>query len=1347
MNKSNNHAFGLLKSQYISVLKKCAILNAMAAFLMLPAKAGAADSVATLLSTKMGTNVGGTLPSVSGLDTVNVYINGNELHITTNLDPNDQTATMAGSMYGDDEEVNSDTAWILNQGTVNIGNSSNRGTFSNIHSQTSDSDAIATSGGLVVNGSRNYAVGSADSLLTINNVVLSNISTSPDDTFAGTKNYGGVVETYSTNTANAITNSSLSENFVMGGAGAYGGAVMVYNGARKVDGSVDIPADSYVAVLSSSNNAYENNRAGNRIYNSSSKTASDVTDAKLVGEAYYQYNTYKYGETARGGAIYNGGDLTSNRDSFTGNYAIGQNAFGGAIYNTNKNSENGRANQKLILTAGDVENNFSGNTAYAESSNQSTNIVAAGGAVYNNGHFNIDPTTGTKTTSNSTYSNNEARTEANNANAKAYGGALANTGVYYGNSETFSGNQATSAAGQAFGGAIYNGQLDSTASIKASTELLNATVRQNVASAATAEGGAVFNDALGQFVASASTFNENRVEGAISNGKALGGAISNHGQITVSAGTFSNNSVIAQQAGGGAIAHTADSSVTVSGSTISIGSSNVTGSFTNNTVTAGALGAGGAVAVSGNGALITFTDSSFTGNTVGIDETTVASGTTAKAYGGAIYSGSALNSASSASSVAVVALNSNITVSNNRVYASTSGSVSSREYNGGAFYNDTNSNLTLQATGKQILISSNDASAGQGGGIYNKGTLAIITSGTGSVDFTGNTAQQGEAIYNSGTVNVTMNGTSSLNFNSNQNVYNTGTFNVTGNYTTSASPSNTLVAAAAYLTQSVNSSISSVNLNSELAGSGTYKFTNAQLNMQSNGLIDYEPTMNLTHNNINMSSGSRLNLDYTDSLSGNDIDVASGAVVNYRDSASIKEVTLANTLKNAGLVNVADSVISDIKVTNLSSNGGTINIDVDNPNLTADVIKVSGITVGTTNITFDEQHSLSLNENDRIYFAQTAAGLSLSDYGFTSDVDNGEYTILIGNEVNATDAMLRDWYFYRYVEPTPPPPPPAPDPIDPEDVAYVNLPRAAVEQTRSLLLQVGRTNHGGAHCECTYDECNNPYCRMTADGTKYRLWATPLYRWGKYKRPVETDYKIYGVDFGLDMQPNEKQLFGVFGSYRDGKYEHDGKGKIISANEGSEIDMKSMLAGLYYRHYFGNTYMLGAVYGGKLDADIKADNGVTASTDGTDIGAQLELGHDFQVTGRETLTPSIRATYDYIKFDNVKDSNNKEVKIEKAHDVELEAAIKYEYRFNNQYERLTTGYIKPSVIQTIENGGEVTINDKKHDNTLKNETLGRVEVGADAELSDNMSVGAFGNYTFGSNYSGWGIGGNLRVIW
>ena len=112
------------------------------------------------------------------------------------------------------------------------------------------------------------------------------------------------------------------------------------------------------------------------------------------------------------------------------------------------------------------------------------------------------------------------------------------------------------------------------------------------------------------------------------------------------------------------------------------------------------------------------------------------------------------------------------------------------------------------------------------------------------------------------------------------------------------------------------------------------------------------------------------------------------------------------------------------------------------------------------------------------------------------------------------------------------------------------------------------------------------------------------------------------------------------------------------------------------------------------------------------------------------------------------DSNrHKKMSVENVTDFELEAGVKFEQMFNNDQQLPTSAYVKPSVIQTVTNGGKVRAGDATYKDSLENETIGRVEVGADANLTSNFAIGVFGNYSFGSKYDAWGIGGHIRYIW
>ena len=702
---------------------------------------------------------------------------------------------------------------------------------------------------------------------------------------------------------------------------------------------------------------------------------------------------------------------------------------------------------------------------------------------------------------------------------------------------------------------------------------------------------------------------------------------------------------------------------------------------------------------------------------------------------------------------------------------------------GGAIFN-TQSTFTIDNSATMesddyAFISFVNNIAKNGGAIYNEDSnLVGNIKGNTIVAFSGNTAEEkGGAIYNDSDSLITLmlRDESKLMFNQeSDDVYNLGEINITGDSNPPQTPDDATVQ-----TSSIDDEATQVFLNSAFDGTGEYNIQNTQLNLGTTGLISdgrsingkvYEdPTINLSNNVVNMSGNSQIYLTSDDTLINNNFDVSSNSILNYTDTSTTDDgFYLANTITNAGMVNytaaegdadiriakavvnsgiinVADGVLTNVHIDTLKSNqGNQIVVNLDNENLRADVVTINNriysATSVSTNIKFVDMNNrpiweVELEDGERIYFAQTQSDQDLSEYKFSVNADNSKYEIAIGREENGS---VYDWFLYRGANKG----------LDPEDLAYIDLPRSAVEQTRGILFDVTRTNRG--QCNCYADNCRYNECRYESSPDKYRLWAKPSYRKGTFDKPLETDFTLSGIEFGLDYQPTHSDMIGIFGSYRKGKYENDG-GKVgkkyFSEDGGSEIEIKSALAGLFYRKYFGNLYFLGAGYLGKQDVDIKADNGVKATTDGINVGAQVELGYDIRSSKHSLITPSIRATYDYIKFDDLTDSEDKDVEFGTINDVELEASLKFEYQFNNEHQLPTSGYIKPSVIQTIQNGGKVKIDDKEYDKTLENETLGRIEVGADAEIIEHMSVGAFGNYTFGSDYNAWGVGGNLRIVW
>ena len=1221
----------------------------------------------------------------------------------------------------------------------------------------------------------------------------------------------------------------------MSGATAEGGAVSNVSAEVGESSSTKVPT---VGKLTSENNVYKNNYAGNKTSDTKEKLA--------------QFNGVN-AEKAQGGAIYNSGVLTSTADTFINNQAFGKNAYGGAIRNAIEEGISKDDSGKVSLTNTAGVENFVGNSAKGTAK-------AYGGAISNAADFSA---------TNSVFKNNSVE-----ASKGAGGGAVANEGVYASINENYINNSVTSAT-FADGGAVMNtadGTFTVTGSaifennkaLTTSSEAFDDTGKEtagarggavynagtfdaqnadsisfknNIAEGVNAHGGAFYNDETASGDDKATTLNNVEFIGnsVIDNttlpnqaGKVIrpsGGAVYNNGKITISNAIFKNNTVtssIHSSFGGAFVNNSSDGSLSqiidssfINNKAISKSEENSGSSggaihvqswnkgtisrleilaqnndilFQNNSAEAvSGRSFGGAIATDNRGQLEIHTN----GHNIVFDANSAA-------YGGAISNATSGSNqsevgTSNTSYLRIAAEKGNIVLQNNTAsqeggalfnYSETSGmnfyaeggySVllqANSAVNGGAISNtaDPNKptdkgNILVQLGDNGLVQFVKNTASDNGGALYNLGNFDVKVAGTTNIsnlNFEGNSAKIGGAVYNNGNFSGVLQKETTMLFNGNtassglggaiyntnngivnikladtakivlntasDDIYNLGTVTITGDSAAPAVISHTYNGGAT--TVAANMGNTQVIVNSTLGGSGVYNVANTNLNLGSTGYIDYEPTLNLSDNSINLVSKSYLNLDTGDTLLNNNFNLAENSVINYKATKDKPDVTLANTMVNSGLLNLGDGVVSDVTISTLKSENGTIRINIDNPSYTADRIIISDKIYGTTNVLVENGNKMTLGLDDKIYFAQTQSAQSLDDYKFVSKINNGLYEIAIDHDAGTT---VNDWYFYRTKY------------LNPEVIAYIDLPRSSIEQSRSLLFNIERLSKG--RCDC-YQDGYNYTCHFKDLGQKNRLWATPVYRSGTFDKPVETDMKMYGVDFGIDHQFNIHSQFGVFGSYRSGTYENSGKGEgEILSRYGSELDITSILGGAYYRQYFGNLFMNGAVYGGTQSADVKADNDVSASIDGINIGAQAEIGYDIRTSKRSVLTPSIKATYDYIKFDDAKDSTGKTVEFDTIHDIELEAGIKYEYQFNNEHQLPTTGYIKPSIVQTVANGGAVKVNDTTFDKTLENETLGRIEVGADAEIIENFSLGAFGNYTFGSAYKAWGVGGNIRYTW
>ena len=462
MLKLSGHGIGLLNAQYRSVLKKCLLLNVMAASLAYALPANAENSHANA----SGVN------NNSGVATAITHLNdkmGLEIGEHKDIGSLYVDKSFQNSIYseGDRQETGGDNQygpWIINYQNVYIGYKYEDSTkkevtntieIANRHNTNGDIDF--SGGGVVVSGSEK---GTTKTLLQVRNTIFTNNSVSSSTTATGRfVASGGALTTYSTKD-NFIKNSTFNANYAMSGATAEGGAVSNVSAKTGENSSSLLPT---VGKLTSENNAYKNNYAGNKTSDTKEKLA--------------QFNGVN-AETAQGGAIYNSGVLTSTADTFINNQVFGENAYGGAIRNAIEEGISKDDSGKVLLTNTAGVENFVGNSAKGTAK-------AYGGAISNAADFSA---------TNSVFKNNSAE-----ASKGAGGGAVANEGVYASINENYINNSVTSAT-FADGGAVMN-TADGTFTVTGSSIFENNKALTTSSEAfddtgkeiAGARGGAVYN--------------------------------------------------------------------------------------------------------------------------------------------------------------------------------------------------------------------------------------------------------------------------------------------------------------------------------------------------------------------------------------------------------------------------------------------------------------------------------------------------------------------------------------------------------------------------------------------------------------------------------------------------------------------------------------------------------------------------------------------------------------------------------------------------------------------------------------------------------------------------------------
>lgn len=298
----------------------------------------------------------------------------------------------------------------------------------------------------------------------------------------------------------------------------------------------------------------------------------------------------------------------------------------------------------------------------------------------------------------------------------------------------------------------------------------------------------------------------------------------------------------------------------------------------------------------------------------------------------------------------------------------------------------------------------------------------------------------------------------------------------------------------------------------------------------------------------------------------------------------------------------------------------------------------------------------------------------------------------------------------------------------PEMSAYVGLQYAAVEQNRAVAT-------GVANGLTVFD---NRLSSLACDGKNRKcprnnLWIHTGFEGANIDAPAEMDAEIKSVTAGVDLYRSPYIRTGIFGSYRDGKYELSGKGDYYSV-VGSDIKTDSYIGGAYYKYDRNKWALFATLFGGKQDMDITTkDKYVDVSTDAMQYGFSAELARRFVINKQFDIEPTLGVYYTMLDIDDFRDDYGKSIEFDVLHYWEAELGVKLNYLgcCNGCSNRM---YVKPSVVRTFSSGGKTKITGLDSIESYKDRTLGRLELGGEFGITSRLSGYASGGYTFGSDY-------------
>ncbi len=684
----------------------------------------------------------------------------------------------------------------------------------------------------------------------------------------------------------------------------------------------------------------------------------------------------------------------------------------------------------------------------------------------------------------------------------------------------------------------------------------------------------------------------------------------------------------------------------------------------------------------------------------------------------------------------------------------------SASFRGGAIINNgIIENITGDFIGNNIPVSTEN-SAGHGGAIINNFTINNITG-----NFIGNYVEstretKGGAIYNTGTITLSSG---------------EGTHFFSGNYTLDNKRGKIYNA----ITKADLSSLTFVTkgngawvINDNIYNDGAPEYYDDQelLNFVGDDTIDTvtgTTTQYIAMNNDIVNAGTvKVNgttlrfgaFQHEDRTAKNwDGKGAFVAALNEDGTADRDAAAVTSLSLNNAVFDIANGYLETVKLKGYSATDSFMHIDVDTDNMKADMLNVNGDVKGVTKLIVHASSNADIRDKGEILFAQSENDASgndgsfvvsrvykspyLFDVNYTQRAENSnQWGLTMNDQDNPDKEVTPELPDIPSIKPQPFPG--SDRPVAPEVIGAESLPAAALAQNSNMVYNImNKVSANRLYCPgCGF------YDYYWNGEAFHNLWANAVYNTLRIKTPTDIDAEVWGIEAGGDLQHDLNNKLGLFLSYRKGNYDMNGDGKHHYSTIGSEIDIDSYLAGLYYRYDRNNWWTFATVYGGIQRVDLKTKDGIKSDTDGTEFGGSVELGYDYNLSKTLYLTPSIGAFYTQVDYDDATDSAGKIAKYNTLRQLELEAGVKLTKAFVMD-EGYANVYVKPSIVQTITDGDEVRITGLGKVNTLDDQTLGRIEIGGRYGFTEQLSAYGWANHTFGDDYKASTFGLGLSYSW